>query len=237
MTALETRQQPGETGTSLRCVALFTKPATPGRVKTRLIGRLTAEQAADLHRAFLSDLSRRLIQGDFDLRIAWALDRGVEAPDFGIESLVQRGDELGDRLYRSLFDLSRDYPFVAAVGSDHPDLPLSRVHTAFDKLEAGADVVLGPAHDGGYYLIALRGKVLNRELFSGIEWSGPSVFDTTLHRCRSLGLRTELLQAAFDVDTPADLDRLDSSLRRDPSIECPMTRKLLHRWRRDGDAE
>ena len=237
MTSVEIRQHPRETGTSLRCVALFTKPATPGKVKTRLIGRLTPEQAADLHGAFLSDLSRRLVRGDFDLRIAWALDKGVEPPDFGIEALVQRGEQLGERLYRSLSELSRIYPFVAAVGSDHPDLPLSRVHTAFDKLESDAEVVLGPAHDGGYYLIALRGKALNRALFSGIEWSGPSVLDTTLHRCHSLGLRTELLNAAFDVDTPADLDRLDTRLKCDPGIECPRTRELLHRWRMEGGSE
>ncbi|MEJ2085089.1 MAG: TIGR04282 family arsenosugar biosynthesis glycosyltransferase [Acidobacteriota bacterium] len=237
MPSAQIRQHQRRTKTSSRCVALFTKPATPGEVKTRLIGRLTPAQAADLHGAFLRDLSQRLARGEFDLRIAWALESGALPPDSEIAALVQEGNELGERLYRALSHLSRSYPLVAAVGSDHPELPLSRVHNAFDRLEADADVVLGPAHDGGYYLIAVRREALKRALFTGIEWSGPSVLEATLKRCRNLGLRTELLEAAFDVDTPEDLDRLDARLSLDPGIECPQTRALLDDWRKGGRNE
>lgn len=216
-------------GTS-RCLVLFSKPALPGYVKTRLIGRLSPDQAAELHSAFLGDVSERLAEGNFDFRVAWALDSGGSPPDLGLDSMVQIGDDLGDRLFNALSRLSENYPYVGAIGSDHPDLPLSLVHEAFDKLDAGVDVVLGPAHDGGYYLIAMRREAIHRELFCGVEWSSASVLSSTLSRCKSLGLGAEQLQVAFDVDTSEDLDRLATILAGDLSIRCPRTRDLLSRW-------
>jgi glycosyltransferase A (GT-A) superfamily protein (DUF2064 family) len=132
--------------------------------------------------------------------------------------------------------MSLNYTYVAAVGSDHPELPLSRVHEAFDKLKAGSDVVIGPAHDGGYYLIALRGSAVDRALFDGVRWSSASVLSSTLKRCKALGLSTEELEPAFDVDVPEDLDRLANSLLADDSIDCPRTRRLLASWEIGGYA-
>ncbi len=213
-----------------RCLVLFSKPALPGYVKTRLIGRLSADQAASLHSAFLGDVAERLAEGDFDLRVAWSLDSGGTPPDLGLESMVQVGDDLGDRLFNALSRLPEMYSYIGAIGSDHPDLPLSLVHQAFDKLNAGADVVLGPAHDGGYYLIAMRREVIHRDLFRGVEWSSASVLGTTLSRCARLGLSAEQLAVAFDVDTSEDLDRLATTLAGDLSIRAPRTRDLLGRW-------
>ena len=218
------------------CLVLFSKPAQPGYVKTRLIGRLTPDQAAELHAAFLGDLLQRLSQGDFDLHVAWAQDSGTKPPDVGLATIVQKGETLGDRLYAALSKVSLNYSYVAAVGSDHPELPLSRVHEAFDKLRAGSDVVVGPAHDGGYYLIALKRAAVDRALFDGVKWSSASVLSTTLERCKSLGLVTEELEPAFDVDVPEDLDRLASSLAVDDSTDCPRTRSLLASWEIGGDA-
>ena len=217
-----------------RCLTIFSKPPRPGYVKTRLIGRISAEQAAELHAAFLSDLLLRLRGGNFDLKIAWALDGDSKIPACEVESFVQEGDDLGERLFNALAKQARRYPTVGAVGSDHPDLPLSLVHRAFDKLNTGADVVLGPALDGGYYLIALRGESLKFELFEGIAWSGPTVLETTLERCERLGLEIEILVPASDVDVPEDLDRLISKLDRNGEIYCPSTRSLLDRWRAAG---
>ena len=215
---------------STRALVMFTKPAVPGRVKTRLIGQLSPEQAAELHRAFVEDLSRRLTDGRFDFYVAWALDPG-QSLDLGIGSLIQEGNDLGDRLFRCLDGLTGRYSHVAAVGSDHPDLPLSRIHSAFDLLDESADVVIGPAHDGGYYLIALRAEVVDPRLFDGVEWSSSAVLAGTLDRCRDLGLRTELLEPAFDVDTPEDLDRLIGDLVAYPDLACPATRELLSEWK------
>jgi rSAM/selenodomain-associated transferase 1 len=212
-----------------RRLLLFTKPARPGKVKTRLIGELTAEEAARLHGAFLDDLMDRLQGGDFELTLAWALDADEEMPAGPVPGVRQRGRDLGERLYFALLEAGSGT--VAAVGSDHPTLSLELVHRAFVIVEAGADVVLGPAEDGGYYLIALRSGAVSPRLFADIAWSTEQVLATTLERCRELGLRVELLPAASDVDTPDDLRRLAERMITS-DLGCPRTRELLGALRR-----
>ena len=81
--------------------------------------------------------------------------------------------------------------------------------TAFEALERG-DLVLGPATDGGYYLIGLHRRALDPFLFRDIPWSTPQVLAVTVDRCRILGLASHQLAVASDVDTPEDLERLRS---------------------------
>lgn len=212
-----------------RRLLLFTKPAREGRVKTRLIGDLTPAQAAALHTAFLDDLVERLRGGDFELRLAWALEDGDELPAGPVPGVRQQGDDLGERLHRALSEASREAASVMALGSDHPSLPVQAVHRAFELLEEGADVVLGPAEDGGYYLIALRAAAVSPRLFEGIAWSTDRVFRETLARCSELGLRLDLLPEASDVDTPDDLRRLAARMAAD-DLGCPRTRELLRAW-------
>jgi rSAM/selenodomain-associated transferase 1 len=225
---------------SERRLLLFTKPARAGRVKTRLIGAppegLSASQAAEIHAAFVEDLLDRLRGGAFSTTIAWALDDLPESeaiPDpYGFPGVRQQGADLGTRLYSALAaasDPESSNAVVAALGSDHPTIPVSRIEEAFARVEAGADVVLGPAVDGGYYLIAVRHRALEPRLFAEIEWSTELVLSATLARAEELHLRVELLAAGIDVDTPADLARLALSLR-DDDLGCPRTRALLDGW-------
>ena len=212
---------------SPRRLLLFTKPARAGRVKTRLIGDLTAAEAARLHAAFFEDLLARLQGGEFELRVAWALDPDEEIPAGSVPCVRQQGSDLGERLYRALSEAaSSGDAVVAAVGSDHPTIPLEVVHRAFTAVERGADVVLGPAEDGGYYLIALRAGAVSRRLFADIAWSTEQVMPATLERCRELGLKVELLPTASDVDTPDDLRRLAACMAVS-DLGCPRTRDLL----------
>ena len=212
-----------------RRLLLFTKPARAGRVKTRLIGDLTPGEAAELHAAFLADLLARLAGGEFDLRLAWALEAGDEVPEGPVPGVRQRGEDLGERLFLALSEAGEEAASVAALGSDHPTLPVEIVDRAFEALERGADVVLGPAEDGGYYLIALRSGAVSRRLFEGIEWSTEKVLPETLERCRELGLTLEMLPLASDVDTPEDLARLAVRMAGG-DLGCPRTRKLLEAW-------
>ncbi len=217
-----------------RRLLLFTKPAREGRVKTRLIGDLTPSltpaDAAALHAAFLEDLLDRLRPGDFELVLAWALEPGDEMPAVPFQGVLrsvrQEGDDLGERLFHALADAAREAGSVMALGSDHPTLPLEIVHGAFLSVEQDADVALGPAEDGGYYLIALRAGAVARRLFQDIDWSTDRVLTQTLERCRELGLNVELLPPASDVDTPDDLRRLAARMAGD-DLGCPRTRELL----------
>jgi uncharacterized protein len=222
---------------SERHLLLFTKPARPGRVKTRLIGEppygLTGEQAAEIHAAFVEDLLDRLRGGEFSTTIAWALDdwrEGEPIPDpYGFPGMRQEGADLGSRLFGALTSVGGPDAAVAALGSDHPTLPVARIEEAFARVERGADVVLGPADDGGYYLIALQRSALFPRLFADIEWSTERVLAATLERAGELNLRVELLESGSDVDTPADLARLAESMR-DGDLGCPRTRALLVEW-------
>ena len=221
-----------------RRLLLFTKPARAGRVKTRLIGDLTAAEAAELHAAFVADLAERLAPEPFGLTVAWALDddEALPAPPVaGLAAVRQSGEDLGARLHRALAAAAAEAPFVAALGRDHPSLPADLVERAFALLAAGAAVVLGPAEDGGYYLIALAaGRFADgvpRRLFAGIDWSTGRVLAQTLERCRELGVEPALLPAAADVDTPEDLRRLALRMA-DSDLGCPRTRALLAAWRR-----
>jgi len=200
-------------------------------VKTRLVGHLTAAEAAALHAAFLDDLLERLRGGDFELRLAWALDPEDAVPDGPVPGIRQQGGDLGERLYRALSDAAREADSVMAIGSDHPALPLATIHQAFERLERGARAVIGPAEDGGYYLIALRSDSVFRRLFEDIAWSTDKVLSATLERCRELGLEPELLEPAMDVDTPDDLRRLAARMAGG-DLGCPRTRELLRSWRR-----
>jgi len=196
-----------------RRLLVFAKPGRPGRVKTRLIGELTAEQAAELHDALLLDLLDRLAGGDFSLRLAWALDEGERPPEWSPPWVRQEGPDLGTRLHRALARAAAEgHSAVAAVGSDHPDLDRADVEAAFARVESGADVALAPAGDGGYSLIALAAAAVRPELFADVPWSTPAVLEATLARCRRLGLEVALLPERRDLDTPDDLQRFAAEL-------------------------
>jgi rSAM/selenodomain-associated transferase 1 len=215
---------------SRRAVVVFTKPPRPGEVKTRLIGAVSAAEAAELHRAFLADFCERLAGWDGTILMAWAL-RGEEAvPEGPFPGFAQVGNDLGQRLLHGLTRALSASTAAVAVGSDHPDLPRARLDEAFAELAQGADVVLGPADDGGYYLVGVKPSSLVPRLFEDVAWSSEAVLATTLERCRELGFSVGLLPMESDVDTPADLLRLAARLSdRQAGPACPATREVLER--------
>jgi rSAM/selenodomain-associated transferase 1 len=142
----------------------------------------------------------------------------------GAAPFPQRGDDLGARMARAFDELlALDVGGAILIGSDAPTLPRATLGQAVAAI-AGADVVLGPSDDGGYYLIGLRAP--RPDLFAGIAWSTETVFAATIDRARAARLSTAILPSWFDVDTPGDLDRLVSSLA-DPGTRAPHTRRVL----------
>jgi len=210
-----------------RAVLLFSKPSIAGRVKTRLIGALTALEAADLHAAFLADLVARLGEFPADLVVCWALQDDEPVPAVPAGGRRQRGAGLGERMIEAFRGVAATHRCAAALGSDHPDLPLDRLHEAFESLERGADLAVGPAHDGGYYLIAGRPGEIPSEMFRDIPWSSPRVFTETVRRAADLGLVVQELAPGEDVDTVEDLRRLAIRLGGARVDLCPRTRAAL----------
>lgn len=216
---------------SRRCLLVFTKPARPGKVKTRLVGELTEIQAAALHATFLSDLLNRMHDGRFDIWVWWALAPSEDPPPVGVTSFRQKGDSLGDRLLFGLRAALEEYPVAAAIGSDHPDLHPARIESGFALLESGHDLVLGPAHDGGFYFIGAGPDGLRPGLFDGVVWSTDTVYQQVVQNAGSLDIDVSTLRSAPDVDTAEDLARLAVDLAADPGL-APRTHRLLSSWGR-----
>jgi rSAM/selenodomain-associated transferase 1 len=184
--------------------------------KTRLVPPLSGEQAASLQRALLIDTLAACRREADDVRLLVASESECAAlaalvPGTPIE--LQRGKGLGDALRHGVADHVEGGP-VAIISSDLPGLPAGSIAEAADALAGGVDVVLGPAMDGGYWLVGMRAA--GEAPFRSIPWSTPAVLAVTLRRCREAGLRVHTLQPWRDVDTYADLaacrDELDPAL-------------------------
>ena len=195
-------------------LAVMAKAPRPGLVKTRLCPPLSPDEAAELAGAFLLDAVDQ-VRSVAAARPAMAyapLDARAYfhalAPDFAL--VAQRGDDLGARLSHAFEDFLTDgAPGAIVIGSDVPTLPSAVLEAALERL-ASADLVLGPSEDGGYYLIGVREP--RAALFTDMVWSTEDVFEETMRRAGALGLDVGLLPAWFDVDTAADLERLEAAL-------------------------
>lgn len=197
-------------------IVLYARVPRPGRVKTRLTPPLTRLEACRLHVACLMDCAR-LVRSAVRRAgaTAWvAFSEAWEPPaGAGLASALrgfrrqpQRGGDLGARMRRTSRDLFlAGYAGVVLVGSDSPDLPVARLVEACRALRRGADLVLGPARDGGYYLVGLRRD--RPILFRGIPWGTTGVLSTTLRRARRSRLSVRLLRPWDDIDRPEDLLR------------------------------
>jgi hypothetical protein len=193
-------------------LAVMLKSPAPGRVKTRLTPPLTPEQASSLYRCFIEDTMRTVLGiPGVDVFAAYSpeSDPGYTARlAAGSEVFAQSGADLGERIF-SVFSrlFAGGYSNVVVIGTDSPDLPPSFIEDAFARLAGGeADMVLGPADDGGYYLVGLG--TLARAPFEGVAWSTETVLDETLEKARGAGLAVSLLGPWHDIDRPEDLEYL-----------------------------
>jgi glycosyltransferase A (GT-A) superfamily protein (DUF2064 family) len=118
----------------------------------------------------------------------------------------QSGNDLGQRLKNAFLHLSTSgYVVLCAIGCDCPHLETGDIMRAFDKIETGNDVVIGPAQDGGYYLIACR--VSSLCIFDVRGWGTPGLFEETMALCKKKLFRVALLDKKYDIDTMKDYSR------------------------------
>lgn len=189
-----------------REVVVFAKHPTPGLVKTRLAARIGNKDAAELHRHCLA-ATIACVGRVPEVRLIVAVspddaDLGGLVPDGAVVE-PQGGGNLGSRLTRVLGNrFAAGCNRLVVVGSDCPQMQPSDIESAFGLLD-GHEVVIGPAIDGGYYLLGLRQA--RPELFAAIDWSTPAVAAQTRERARASGLRPAELPPRRDIDTLDDL--------------------------------
>ncbi|MBW4615705.1 MAG: TIGR04282 family arsenosugar biosynthesis glycosyltransferase [Desmonostoc vinosum HA7617-LM4] len=189
---------------------IFTRYPEPGKTKTRLIPVLgnvgaanlqqqmtehTVLQARELQKETAISPEVRFAGGNVQLMQDWL--------GLGLVYQPQSGGDLGDRMIKSLADaLKSGAEYVIIIGTDCPELNAQILATAFEQLHTH-DLILGPAIDGGYYLIGLRQPIA--ELFANIEWGTNQVFQQTMGIAEKLNLLHWELPVLADVDRPEDL--------------------------------
>ncbi len=189
-------------------IALFAKVPWPGRVKTRLVPALSAEDSAALYGAFVRDMWERLRLVAPEACFLYSDTSWppyVELAGAG-RAALQRGGDLGAKVLHSFEELSgQGYDRILIVGSDSPTLPADYLRRGLDVL-ASKDAVLGPTSDGGYYAVGCR--VPNAGMFNQVAWSTPATMEHTERAFKGLGWSTARLPEWYDVDTIDDLGRL-----------------------------
>jgi uncharacterized protein len=193
---------------------MFVKNSAKTQVKSRLAAALDSQTALSLYRCFVADLLETIGRAEWPLIIffhppdtvketkAWLGKGCVLAP--------QRGDGLGERMKNAFEEVFvQGFKSALLVGSDIPDLPSSILDEASHSLGSN-DAVIGPAIDGGYYLIGFNSDTFAPEVFEGVAWSTSETFKQTMSIFGSLGLRVHELPSWRDVDTFDDLEALSS---------------------------
>jgi len=245
---------PSKVGPNLCALAVMTKAPVAGESKTRLAPPLEPDEAAKLSACFLQDTcdniiltSRNKAEGVavYTPTGAEAFFKGLLPASFG--RISQRGSLFGDRLLHATEDLiSLGYESLCLIDSDSPTLPPLFLQTAVSTLALPGDrVVLGPAEDGGYYLIGL--KKAHRRLFENVDWSTSRVLAQTIARAKEIELPVTLLPAWFDVDDAASLRKLcyelflETGTRATPSLPiaygAPYTRAYLRQLIENGGGQ
>jgi rSAM/selenodomain-associated transferase 1 len=209
----------------------------PGTTKTRLARTLGNEETVQLYRAFLTDLAQRFADWpEYDL--CWAYTpAGVDYTEFMLElapPLVrhmhffpQQGEGLGERLLNAFrWTYEHGYGRTVLIGSDSPHIGRDTVAGARDALDY-ADVVLGPAEDGGYYMIGMRRP---HDVFRDIPMSTSAVLRMTIELAQGQDLEVNIQETLFDIDELPDLARLAQLLRTDASL-APATAAYIEQMK------
>jgi len=195
----------------------FARYPVLGRVKTRLAPALAPEVILELHWRLVAHTNGVLQRSQLaEVALWYSSEGGVAEGDPFVAGLWwasshrQQGADLGERMHNAFaatLGPQGGCEFAVLVGSDCPFLHRDILHQALAALADGVDAVIGPAADGGYYLIGLRRP--REALFTDIPWGGGDVCAITLARLSRLGLSCSLLETLADVDVPADLALLE----------------------------
>jgi rSAM/selenodomain-associated transferase 1 len=214
-----------------RVLVIMAKAPRPGMVKTRLAQSLSVEAVTELYRCLLDDtLALASSLDDVEVAImcpASDVEELTHVARGTIDVVAQEGKGLAAGLTSVFAHFAHDRQRVVAFNSDSPHLPASVLRTAFEALVAH-DVVVGPTHDGGYYLVGATAA--NPALFNSDGMGTNSALDALLARARRLQLSVGFTDPFYDIDLEGDLAQLAAELRLAPS-RAPRTATWLKRWR------
>ncbi len=194
-------------------VIIFVKNPVLGKVKTRLAATIGDEKALDIYLQLLSHtlLSVKEIMADVFVYFSDTIDEDIFEYENIFFRKIQNGNNLGERMqhaFEEVFDLW--YDKVIIIGTDCPGIDLDLLDESFEALD-NADVVIGPAADGGYYLLGM--KKLYPQLFQNINWSTASVLNSTIDSCKAQNLTHLLLPMLHDIDEEKDLIHFTNMLQ------------------------
>jgi len=194
---------------------VFARLPELGKVKTRLAAEIGDARALAVYEAMLHDLRTSIgpSSPNTEIEFLWpptpnANGALLQRAFADHSAAMQTGVDLTDRLSMAMserFFFHRTQKIVA-IGADDPQLPRTLIDHAFALLDS-CEYVIGPAADGGYYLIGCRAMSFEPAIFQGIEWSTPTVFNATLKRIAETGRTVAVLPERYDIDTKGDLDR------------------------------
>ncbi len=185
---------------------IFIRNPELGKVKTRLAKSVGDEKALDIYKALLEHTRKTVLQIDAN-RLLFYADRVIPDDDWSSLDFIkfaQVDEDLGGRMHHAFVKALEKNQKAVIVGSDLPQINAPIIQEAFQKLEE-YDYVIGPALDGGYYLLGM--KTPAPILFENIEWSTPHVFTQTVQRIESLGGTWYELPELSDVDYLEDWER------------------------------
>lgn len=191
------------------CILFYLKYPERGHVKKRLASHFEEELITELYKNFVLDSLFTLDRCDAHLKLCFYPPEKEKLIAKWIGNCYtywpQQGHDLGERMKNSFCRAWQEgYKYTVITGSDIPDLPRPFIDDAFVKLQKN-DLVIGPAVDGGYYLIGFRQDSFFPGVFDGITWGTETVYEKTLNKVEMKGLSVAPLPEWFDIDTPDDL--------------------------------
>ncbi len=196
------------------CIIVFARAPVPGSAKTRLIPALGKHGAARLHAILVERTLSRVCEASATNAMLWGTP-SIQHPFFqhcssryDLSLHEQRGDKLGARMHHAFSSVLHHSPWAILLGTDCPNLSTDDLAQAIRSMQGGADAVVGPAFDGGYYLLGLRKPAAT--LFKNMPWGTADVWDLTRQRLHRLGWEYATLPRQHDLDRPEDLERFDN---------------------------
>lgn len=213
---------------------VFARVPELGAVKSRLAESIGSAKALAVYEAMLSDLLQSIgdSTAETEIEVAWAPTQAANGETlrraFGRHALaMQTGIDLGDRLamaFSERFFFHRAQKIIA-IGVDDPRLTRPIIDHAFSLLES-CEWVIGPAHDGGYFLIGCRAAAFDPGIFREVPWGTDAVFALTLRRIREWQSSVAILAARHDIDVLEDLKRFEAETRDDEGALPRLLREL-----------